>query len=271
MNSVNSGLPQGLLYTQSSSLTRLQSLGQKLSTGRSINSALDNAAGLAQLSSYNVQLSSTAVAMQGLQDGGSLLQTASGALGQVSSNLQQLNDLAVQAGNSTLSASDRQALQAQASQLTQNLDKIAGNTQFNGQNLLDGSFSAQLQTGPNAGDSQALSLGSVSSSALGVASLDLSSSAGQASAMQAISQAMQQVSDQQAGVGAAQTGLQANFDQLVAQSGALASSSASLGDADMAQAASGLSQDQVRQTAATRMLSLYQSMQKDTLNLLPKA
>src|SRR5450830_388079 len=268
MNAINSSTPNGLLAAQSASLTRLQSLGQKLSSGKAINSALDNAAGLAQSSSFSVQLSSTAVAMQGLQDGSSLLQTASGALGEVSSNLQQLNDLAVQAGNGSLSASDRQALQAQASQLTQNL--ISGNTQFNGQNLLDGSFSAQLQTGPNAGDTQSLSLGSVSANALGLGSVDLTSGSGQASAMQAISQAMQQVNDQQAGVGASQSGLQANFDQLSAQSGALASSNASLSDADLAQAASSFSQEQVRQTAATRMLSLYQSMQKDTLSLLPK-
>jgi len=270
MNAINSSTPNGLLAAQSASLTRLQSLGQKLSSGRAINSALDNAAGLAQSSSFSVQLSSTAVAMQGLQDGSSLVQTASGALGEVSSNLQQLNDLAVQAGNGSLSASDRQALQAQASQLTQNLNQISGNTQFNGQNLLDGSFSANLQTGPNAGDTQSLSLGSVSANALGLGSVDLTSSSGQASAMQAISQALQQVNDQQAGVGASQSGLQANFDQLSAQSGALASSNASLSDADLAQAASSFSQEQVRQTAATRMLSLYQSMQKDTLSLLPK-
>jgi flagellin len=141
-----------------------------------------------------------------------------GALDQVSSSLQQLNDLAVQAGNGTLGQRSSGPA-GQASQLTQNLNQIAGNTQFNGQNLLDGSFSASLQTGPNAGDSRSVSLGSVSASALGVGSLDLSSSAGQASALQAISQAMQQVSDQQAGVGATQAGLQANFDQLAAQSG----------------------------------------------------
>lgn len=264
MLSVNGSIGStGLLSSLDKAQENLTSNLLKLSTARSINSAADDAAGLAQSSSYSVQLSSQAQAMNNAQDSLSLLDTASGALGQVSGGLQQLNTLAVQAGDGALSASDRQALQQQADQITQGLDQIAGNTQFNGRNLLDGSFSQSLQSG-----GQSLALGSVSSSALGLSGLDLTSADGQSSAIAAIGNALQQVNAQQTTVGAAQSGLSAELSNLGTSYDNLAAANSRISDTDYAKAASDMSQASVQQQVSLKAVALYNQMQKSTLGLL---
>jgi flagellin len=249
----------------------LASLTQKLSSGQAINAAADNPAGLAQSTSYKVQLSSQGVALNGLQDGGSLLNTASSALGQVSSNLQQLNDLAVQAGDGSLSASDKQALQDQANQITQNLSQISSSTQFNGQNLLTGSFSGALTTGANPGDTLQFSLGNASPANLGVGALDLTTSNGQANAISAISGALQQVNDQQANVGGLQAGVDAASSALQTGSLSLASANSRISDTNYAQTSSEASLTELQQQASIKALALYQSVQQSSLGFLPKA
>jgi flagellin len=125
---------------------------QRLSSGLRINSAKDDAAGLAISERFTSQIRGTDQAARNANDGISLSQTAEGALGNSSTILQRVRELAVQSANATNSASDRAALNAEVSQLSSELDRIAKSTQFNGTNLLDGSFtSAQFQVGANAG------------------------------------------------------------------------------------------------------------------------
>jgi flagellin len=116
-----------------------------------INSAKDDAAGLAISERFTSQIRGVNQAARNANDGISLAQVAEGALGSSSSILQRIRELAVQSANATNSASDRAALNAEVSQLTAELDRIAQTTQFNGQNILDGSFtSATFQVGANA-------------------------------------------------------------------------------------------------------------------------
>jgi flagellin len=251
------------------SQARLLSDLQKLSTAKAINSAADNAAGLAQLTSFNVQLSSQAQAANGIQNGISLLETAGGAIGSVSDGLQQLSELAVQAGNGALNAGDKQALQDQANQILQGLDQVAGSTQFNGNALLNGSFNQALQAGANPGETLPVSLGNLSSSGLGLQGLDLTTAAGQASAINAIGNALQTVSQQQSTVGAAQAGLQTGLSNLGASSESLTAASSRLGDTDFAQVSSDRTQATVQQEASIKALAAYNEMQKGTLKLLP--
>lgn len=125
---------------------------QRLSSGLRINSAKDDAAGLAITERFTAQIRGLNQAARNANDGISLAQTAEGALGEVSNNLQRVRELAVQSANATNSASDRAALQAEVSQLVAEIDRVATQTTFNGVNLLDGSFSAQaFQVGANAG------------------------------------------------------------------------------------------------------------------------
>ena len=126
---------------------------QRLSSGLRVNSAKDDAAGLAIAERMNAQTKGLAVAARNANDGISLAQTAEGALGKVGDMLQRARELAVQSSNATNSADDRKALQAEVSQLMAEVDRVAKTTTFNGKNLLDGSFSgAVFQIGSNAGD-----------------------------------------------------------------------------------------------------------------------
>jgi flagellin len=123
----------------------------RLSSGLRINSAKDDAAGLAISERFTSQIRGVNQAARNANDGISLSQVAEGALGSSSSILQRIRELAVQSANATNSASDRAALNAEVSQLTAELNRIALTTQFNGQNILDGSFtSATFQVGANA-------------------------------------------------------------------------------------------------------------------------
>ena len=129
----------------------LQTSLQRLSSGLRINSAKDDAAGLAISERFTAQIRGLNQAVRNANDGISLAQTAEGALSEAGNILQRIRELAVQSANATNSASDRQALQAEVGQLVSELDRIATSTEFNGQKLLDGTFGAAVfQVGANA-------------------------------------------------------------------------------------------------------------------------
>ncbi|MES2624426.1 MAG: flagellin, partial [Pseudomonadota bacterium] len=131
---------------------------QRLSSGMRINSAKDDAAGLAISERFTAQIRGLNQAVRNANDGISLAQTAEGALGEVTNNLQRVRELAVQSANATNSNSDRAAMQQEVSQLISEIDRVAGQTNFNGVKLLDGSFSAQsFQVGANVGETIAIS------------------------------------------------------------------------------------------------------------------
>ncbi|WNH50367.1 flagellin [Stenotrophomonas aracearum] len=130
---------------------------QRLSSGLRINSAKDDAAGLAISERFGTQIRGTDVAIRNANDGISLAQVAEGALSEIGNNLQRVRELAVQASNATNSASDRKALQAEVTQLVSEIDRVAKQSDFNGTKLLDGSFTSQLfQVGANAGQAIAI-------------------------------------------------------------------------------------------------------------------
>ncbi|MEP7311483.1 MAG: flagellin [Pseudomonadota bacterium] len=132
---------------------------QRLSSGLRINSAKDDAAGLAISERFTTQIRGLTQAARNANDGISLAQTTEGALGEMTNNLQRIRELAVQAANSTNSASDRAALDQEVQQRLAEIDRIARTTSFNGQRVLDGSFgNAQFQVGANAGETIGVSL-----------------------------------------------------------------------------------------------------------------
>ncbi|EKD41129.1 MAG: hypothetical protein ACD_74C00012G0001, partial [uncultured bacterium] len=142
---------------------------QRLSSGLRINSAKDDAAGLAISTRMSAQVRGLNQAARNANDGISLAQTAEGALGEIGNNLQRLRELSIQSANATNSDSDRASLNAEATQLISEITRVAGATQFNGLNLLDGSFASKdFQVGANA--NQTISVTSIAdarASALG--------------------------------------------------------------------------------------------------------
>jgi flagellin len=146
-----------------SSGTKLASALQQLSSGMRINTAADDAAGYAISQSFTSQINGINQAARNANDGVSLAQTAAGALQEVVDDLQTMRDLAVQSLNATNSATDRADLDAQFQQLKSDIDSVATQTQFNGVNLLDGSFQgASFQVGANSG--QTITVSSIGSS-----------------------------------------------------------------------------------------------------------
>jgi len=147
---------------------------QRLSSGLRVNSAKDDAAGLAISERMNSQVRGLTVVARNANDGISLAQTAEGALGKVGDMLQRMRELAVQASNATNSKADREALQAEVKQLTDEVDRVAKQTSFNGQKILDGSFAGALfQVGANSGDN--ITVGALTdSSASGLSSISYS-------------------------------------------------------------------------------------------------
>ncbi len=142
----------------------------RLSSGLRINSAKDDAAGLAIAERFTSQIRGLNQAARNANDGISLAQTAEGALGSIGTNLQRIRELAVQSANATNSASDRAALQQEVSQLVAEIDRVGSQTQFNGLNLLDGSFNSSqaFQVGANANQTITISgISSARASALG--------------------------------------------------------------------------------------------------------
>ncbi|CAN5707694.1 flagellin [soil metagenome] len=139
---------RNLTSSQSSLATSMQ----RLSSGLRINSAKDDAAGLAIADRMTSPIRGMNQAVRNANDGISLAQTAEGALGEVANNLQRIRELSVQSSNATNSASDRTAIQAEVTQLTSEIDRVSKQSDFNGTKLLDGSFSSQIfQVGANAG------------------------------------------------------------------------------------------------------------------------
>ena len=142
---------------------------QRLSSGLRINSAKDDAAGLAISERFTTQIRGMDQAARNANDGISLAQTAEGAMGEIGNNLQRIRELAVQSRNATNSASDREALNKEAQQLKAEIDRVATQTSFNGVKLLDGSFQDQtFQVGANQGETITVSsITDASSDALG--------------------------------------------------------------------------------------------------------
>jgi flagellin len=146
----------------STSQTALSQSLQRLSSGLRINSAKDDAAGLAISSRMTTQINGLNQAARNANDGISLSQTAEGALVEVTNNLQRIRELAVQSANATNTSSDRDALNSEVQQRIAEIDRIATQTQFNGLNLLDGSFTSQVfQVGANQG--QTITVNSITS------------------------------------------------------------------------------------------------------------
>ncbi len=146
----------------------LETTMERLSTGKRINSAGDDAAGMAIVSRMHKQINGLNQSIRNANDGVALVKTAEGAMNEVSNMLQRMRELAVQSSNGTNSDADQATLDLEVQQLKIEIDRIATSTQFNSMNLLDGTFSKDLQIGDQEGHTLAVSLDSVQTQDLGM-------------------------------------------------------------------------------------------------------
>lgn len=221
---------------------------KKLASGLRVNGAADDAAILAVSERLKSLSMGDDTATDNALAGISLLQTADGAMGQSQDVLQRMRELSLQAANGTLTDDDRGAIQAEMSQLTAQLDSIGDHTQFNGQNLLDGSQSGSglsLQVGAQAGNTQTVKLDSVKSADLGLSGLSAATSDSATQSLDSIDQAMARLSSSRSQVGAYLNGLQSTVSNLGTSSVNAQAANSRMVDADMAQEMTNLAKSQI--------------------------
>ena len=242
---------------------------EKLSSGYRINRAADDAAGLSISEKMRSQIRGLNKASDNAQDGISLIQVAEGALNETHSILQRMNELATQAANDTNTSSDRKAIQQEVDQLTSEIDRIRSTTQFNTQNLLDGSFSKKnLQIGSLSGQSISISVSNMNATSLGVNGLKVSSFSGAGEAMSKIQVAIDKVSTQRSKLGALQNRLEHTINNLDTTSENTQAAESRIRDTDMADEMVQYSKNNILSQAGQSMLSQANQQTQGVLSLL---
>ncbi len=241
----------------------------RLSSGKRINSAKDDAAGLAVATRMEANVRGFSQAIRNANDGISLAQTAEGALAETSNILVRMRELAVQSANGTLTTSDRTALQAEVTQLIGQIGDIATRTNFNGTSLLNNaSTSISIQTGVATGETVSIAIGDMQATALGVNSLSLSSASSASSALATLDTAINTVAAQRANLGAVQNRLSSTVNNLSSSVENLNASKSAIEDADFSVETTKLASAQILQQASTAMLAQANQSQSGVLSLL---
>jgi flagellin len=242
---------------------------EKLSSGYKINRAADDAAGLSISEKMRSQVRGLNRASTNAQDGISAVQTAEGALNEVHSILQRMNELATQAANDTNTSIDRTAIKAEIDELTSEVNRVASTTQFNTMNLLDGSFQGKnLQVGALSGQKIELSIRSLTATSLGINALDVSSFDKSGETMSKVQSAIDQVSTQRSQLGATQNRLEhtiANLDTTAENTDAAESR---IRDTDMAKEMVTYSKNQILVQAGQSMLAQANQSTQGVLSIL---
>jgi len=245
---------------------------EKLSSGYKINRAADDAAGLTISEKMRSQIRGLTQASKNAQDGVSCVQTAEGALNEVEDMLQRMNELAVKAKNDTNMTADRDAIQSELNALSSEINRVQSSTQFNNQNLLDGTFSAgkSLQVGANSANEITITISNMSATSIGVkaSKLNVSSKDNAGSAMDNIKNAIASVSKQRSELGAVQNRLEhtiKNLDNVVENTQAAESN---IRDTDMASAMVEYSKNNILAQAGQSMLAQANQSNQGVLSLL---
>src|SRR5213592_3654977 len=260
-NLISMNAQRNLNMSQSSLSTSMQ----RLSSGLRVNSAKDDAAGLAIAERMNTQVRGMNVAVRNANDGISLAQTAEGALGKVGDSLQRMRELAVQARNSTNSDSDKDSLNKEFAQLQSEISRVLGGTTFNGKHIL-GSDATTLvfQVGANTTADDTISVDTSDMTA----NSDITAVTGTSAVIDNIDTALDTVNNTRATFGATQS----RFDAVIAnlQQGAEAQSAARsrIMDADFAAETSNLSRAQILQQAGNAMVAQANQLPQQVLALL---
>lgn len=244
----------------------------KLSSGLRINKAGDDAAGLAISEKMKNQVSGMTQATRNAQDGISLIQTAEGALKETHTILNRMRDLAVQSVNGTNTEDDRKAIQKEIDSLTSEVDRIAGDTEFNTQKLLNtsggdnGKFTFQI--GANAGQKIDVSITDMTAKGLSISGLSVSGASEASGAIESLDDAIAAVSTQRADLGAVQNRLEHTISNLATTKENLSEANSRIVDVDMAEEMMSFTKSNILSQAATAMLAQANQMPQGVLQLL---
>lgn len=241
-------------------------LQQSLTSGRQINSAADNPSGQAMVTTYTSQINQQDYATRNANDGISLLQTADGVSESVGSQLQRLNELALQAQNGTYNPAQRNILNLEFQQGLQSINQFVGQASFNGTNLLDGSTQdINIALGDS---SSSLTLPNFSTSGLGLDGLNINSSSGASSALESLTTALETYTAGRAQFGAQQNGLSSAIDNLSSQSINVQATRSQINDTDYARSVAEVSRQQILDQAGLAMQAQRNQDKSQVLQLL---
>ncbi len=258
----------------------LQSNFAKLSSGQRINTAGDDAAGLAISEKMKSQIRSMSQAERNANDGQSMLQTAEGAMNENSGILTRMRELSMQSANGTLGDDERDALNTEFSQLRDEIDRISNVTEFNGTKLLDGSntdgFKFQVGIGNSASDTITAKMSSMTSAKYGADGIDLTTldigktggQAGAQAALETLDKAIAATSSSRATLGATQNRLTVTVSNLQSANVNLSAANSRIRDVDVAQESAAMTRNNVLSQAGMAVLSQANQLPSQALSLL---
>ena len=237
---------------------------ERLSTGKRINSAKDDAAGLAIATTMTSQIRGMAQGVRKANDGISLAQTAEGALGEVTNMLQRVRELAVQSASGTYQTSDREAMDAEVQELTTQINDVLANTKFNGTNLFGTSDTTfTIQTGAETTDTV-----DITSKGIATVSFDVTTSGGATTAIGDADTALAEVSAARAQFGAGQNRLESVVNNLNDNITNLSDARSRIQDADYSAETTAMAKAQILSQASTAMIAQANQSQQNVLSLL---
>ncbi|GAA3576957.1 flagellin [Marinobacter xestospongiae] len=260
-------------------LSRSQSLSNesltRLSSGLRINSAKDDAAGLAISTRFDTQIRGLTVAQRNANDGISMAQTAEGGLDETINNLQRIRELAVQAANGSLTDEDRSLLQDEVTQRLNEIQRISTETKFNGQSVLDGSLNGgsavSFQVGVESGETISFSFDQdmgTGSSGLNISNVDISSASGASSALATLDTAIDSVNSFRSDLGALQNRFESTINNLATNIESASAANSRILDADFAAESAKLAKANVLQQAGISVLAQANARPNQVLSLL---
>ena len=257
----------------SASQSALSMAMQRLSSGLRVNSAKDDAAGLAISERMNAQVKGMNVAIRNANDGISLAQTAEGATGKIGDALQRMRELSVQSANGTNNSGDRTNLQTEFSALQAEVTRLTAGTKFNSQVLLNGTnatFAFQVGAGTSAQDTITVSSSDLSTTDTAVAALDISgaTSAGATAAITALDTAIDAVTTARSNYGSVQNRFESVISNLMVSSENLTAAKSRITDADFAVETANMSRAQILQQAGNAMIAQANQQPSQVLALL---
>jgi flagellin len=255
----------------STSNNNLSTAFERLSSGLRINSAKDDVAGLQISNRLSTQILGLDQAVRNANDGISLSQTIEGALAETTSALQRIRVLAVQSQNGINSSADRVALQKEVAALKNEMSRIASTSQFNGMNVLDGSYSSLFLVGANAGQSISVNVersGGYGASGLNMADTSVLTDSQASGALIAVSQAISIVDAQRADLGAVQNRFQSTIRNLSNISENVSAARSRIRDTDFAAETANLTRYQIMQQASITVLGQANQRPQAALQLL---
>jgi flagellin len=245
---------------------------ERLSSGKRINSAKDDAAGLAIATTMTSQIRGMSQAIRNSNDGIALAQTADGALNEVTNMLQRVRELAVQSKSGTYQQTDRDNLQAEVTELTSQIDDILTNTKFNGVTLFSKTsgtdVTVTIQAGTNSADTIDLTVKGIDGALVDATALDVSSDTNAGTTIDNVDDALTAVNTIRATLGAGQSRLESAVNNLTNNVTNMSDARSRIEDADYSAETTNLAKAQILSQASTAMLSQANQSQQNVLSLL---